>query len=211
MIQDIEVQRRQKISQNLKGKIPWNKGLKNWRVLSDETRRKIGLAHKGKTVIVSEATKQKISNTLKGRLPKNLSALHSMPYTEERKLKIGIAHKGRTHTDETKRKISDAKRNPLKPLYKAIRECYKYCEWRSSIYKRDNYTCTICGKRGVELNADHYPKRFVDILRELKIDTIEKALDCLEIWDLGVGRTLCKECHIKTDTYGSNFKKRVIK
>jgi 5-methylcytosine-specific restriction endonuclease McrA len=211
MIRDKEVLRRQKISQKLKGRTPWNKGLKNWRVISDETRRKIGLAHKGKMVIVSDETRKKISQTMKGKSPKNLELLHTIPYTDERRKKLSVAHKGKTLSEETRRKISNSKRNPLKPLYKAVRECYKYREWRTSIYRRDNYTCSLCGKRGCELNADHYPKRFVDILRELEIDTIVKALNCPNIWDLNAGRTLCKKCHMKTETYGRNFKEKVIK
>lgn len=62
--------------------------------------------------------------------------------------------------------------------------------WRKLIYKKDDYTCQFCGQRGGKLNADHikpfsrYP--------ELK-------------WDLSNGRTLCIDCHKKTDTYGGKL------
>ncbi len=62
----------------------------------------------------------------------------------------------------------------------------EYKEWRKNVFERDNYTCVLCGDRGVELNADHikswahYP--------ELR-------------YNLDNGRTLCVECHKKTPNY----------
>lgn len=201
MIDDNEIQRRLKISQTLKGRVPWNKGLKNWRVISDETRRKIGLAHKGKTVVVSEETKRKISQTMKGRKPANLESLHTLPRTKKWRNKIGLAHKGLRHTEDTKRRISEKKRNPLRPVYRATRECYQYRKWRTTIFKRDNYTCQLCKKRGGTLHADHI-KSFVSILKENKIETIAQALKCAELWDTKNGRLLCIDCHRKTLTWG---------
>jgi 5-methylcytosine-specific restriction endonuclease McrA len=150
--------------------------------------------------------RQKISETLKGRIPKNLTQLHSMSYTTERRQKISKASQGRKHTEETKRKISEAKRDPLRPVYRAVRECYKSREWRVSIFKRDNYTCVICKIRGGTLNADHYPKRFVDILRKNNIISVEQALDLDELWNIENGRTLCVKCHTETDTWGNKFR-----
>ena len=189
-----------------KGYTPWNKGKKmplGW--VNEETRRKIGLAHKGKKVVITEEMRRKNSEAHKGKMPKNLSYLHSLPFTEEHKRKIGLAHKGMKHTEETKRRISEAKRNPLTPLYIAIRECYKYRQWRTDIFRRDNFICVLCGERGGELNADHYPKRFTDIIRESGIKTIEEALDLKELWNIEYGRTLCRKCHSQTDTWGNKF------
>lgn len=65
---------------------------------------------------------------------------------------------------------------------------YELNEWRKLVFKRDNYTCQHCNQYGGKLQADHikpycaYP--------ELR-------------WDLDNGRTLCVDCHKKTDTYGS--------
>lgn len=63
----------------------------------------------------------------------------------------------------------------------------EYREWRRKVFERDNYTCKHCNVRGGYLEADHikpwcnYP--------ELRY--------CVDN-----GRTLCKDCHKRTDTYG---------
>jgi len=42
---------------------------------------------------------------------------------------------------------------------------------------------------------------------ERAITTVEEALNCPELWDLSNGRTLCKPCHRKTDTWGKGVYK----
>lgn len=60
------------------------------------------------------------------------------------------------------------------------RKTVEYNDWRQFVFKRDNYTCNKCCKKGGELNAHHifpfhkYPKRRLLV---------------------GNGITLCKECH----------------
>lgn len=73
-----------------------------------------------------------------------------------------------------------------------IRQSREYKLWREAVFKKDNFTCRFCNARNgngkkIILNADHiksfcdYPKlRFV-------VDN---------------GRTLCDNCHKKTDNYG---------
>lgn len=73
-------------------------------------------------------------------------------------------------------------------LQKRLRQSTLYKLWRKAVFQRDNYTCVICNVRGGTLNADHI-KRFADY-PELR-------------FDINNGRTLCKECHLKTDTYGN--------
>jgi 5-methylcytosine-specific restriction endonuclease McrA len=86
-------------------------------------------------------------------------------------------------------------------LRKRIRELAEYKEWHSLILERDNYLCVICNTRGSGLDVDHIIK-FEKIILEQDIWTTEKAKTIPILWDTLNGRTLCKECHRKTDTYG---------
>lgn len=94
----------------------------------------------------------------------------------------------------------------ITPLTKTIRHCFKYRQWHSDIFERDDYTCQKCGKRGVRLHVDHI-KAFARIFEENHIKSLEDAINCEEFWNINNGRTLCKECHKKTDTYGGKYKK----
>jgi hypothetical protein len=64
---------KKKISETLKGNVPWNKGKTGVQIgsrlgveVSEETRAKMSISHKGK--VMSDLQKQKISATLKGRV-----------------------------------------------------------------------------------------------------------------------------------------------
>jgi hypothetical protein len=72
-----------------------------------------------------------------------------------------------------------------------IRKSLEYELWRKAVFYRDNYTCIWCGNTSIEIHADHI-KPF-SLFPELRF-----AIDN--------GRTLCKDCHKKTDTYGSKIK-----
>ena len=76
------------------------------------------------------------------------------------------------------------------PKNKLLRFCKDYKEWREQVFKRDEYRCQQCNKRGGELNADHI-KPF-SLFPELR-------------FTLSNGRTLCVECHKKTETYGGKI------
>lgn len=92
--------------------------------------------------------------------------------------------------------------NKKRPFQKAIRQLFKYVEWRTTIFTRDNFTCVLCNATKVYVEADHFPVRFIDILNKNKIETFDQALACEELWDISNGRTLCKPCHLKTITWG---------
>lgn len=70
---------------------------------------------------------------------------------------------------------------------KAFRNSLEYRVWRKRVFERDQYTCQNCDQIGGELNADHI-KPFA-LYTELRLD-------------LNNGRTLCRQCHLKTPTWG---------
>ena len=66
-----------------------------------------------------------------------------------------------------------------------------YRDWRKAVFERDNFECIWCGSTE-NLNADHIkPFAYFPELR-FAIDN---------------GRTLCKKCHRKTDTWGKGVYK----
>lgn len=90
-----------------------------------------------------------------------------------------------------------------------IRSLLVYKNWRRKVLKRDNYTCQKCGVKSgcghkVYLHTDH-KKKFSQILYENNIKTIKDALKCKELWETDNGRVLCRECHLKTDSWGGGL------
>lgn len=85
-------------------------------------------------------------------------------------------------------------------LQSLIRESAKYRLWRQQVWERDGYTCQLCFKRG-KICADHIIS-FLELLLENKIDGYDKAMESNKLWNIENGRTLCYDCHYKTDNYG---------
>ena len=74
----------------------------------------------------------------------------------------------------------------ITPERRAIRVSLEYKIWRRAVFERDDWTCVWCGRRGVVIHADHIkPFAYFPELR-FAIDN---------------GRTLCRECHLTTETY----------
>ena len=118
--------------------------------------------------------------------------------------------KGFTPWNKGKRHLAGEK-NPnwqggITKLSSKIRSCFEYRQWRSDVFSRDDFTCQLCDMRGGELNVDHFPISFAEIFHTNQIDSIEKALECEEFWNINNGRTLCVDCHKKTDNYLNNKK-----
>lgn len=107
--------------------------------------------------------------------------------------------KGEKVPVERRMAISRALDHGLTKLSIKIRTNIQYSKWRESIFKRDNYTCQICGiKSGcgkkVEFNAHHLVQLSV-LIEQNSISNLEEAIKCKNLWSLDNGITLCKSCH----------------
>ncbi len=79
----------------------------------------------------------------------------------------------------------------LSKLKKRDRNTPEYKQWRCEVFERDKYTCQVCWKSGVKLNA-HHIKRWADN-EELRLD-------------VNNGLTLCEPCH-KTEHKAGKYEK----
>lgn len=84
----------------------------------------------------------------------------------------------------------------VSPLNARVRRSPKYRRWVKIVLERDDWTCQICEKRGGNLEVDHFPKMFSQIMST--VSSYTEALNAKELWDTGNGRTLCVTCHNKT-------------
>ena len=165
-----------------------------------ETLKKMSDAKKGKKL--SNETKKKMSELRK----KKNNPFFGKRHTEEAKKKMRISRKKQVFTIETREKLSRSHRREksylwkggITPLTRAIRRGFKYRQWRSDVFLRDDFTCSVCGVRGVYLEAHHSKISFSDIFIKNKIKTVEQADKCEEFWDTRNGITLCVDCHNKT-------------
>lgn len=107
--------------------------------------------------------------------------------------KNGLGHR---HSPETRALMSRRARRGADSNFwrggktdeaKRLKSSAEYRQWREEVFRRDWYTCQICGEYGGKLHADHI-KRF-SAFPELR-------------FDVDNGRTLCESCHKETPTYG---------
>lgn len=68
-----------------------------------------------------------------------------------------------------------------------IRQSIEYKQWRKAVFNRDRFTCQACGQIGGDLHADH--ELPFSLFPDLRFEVLN-------------GQTLCRECHLKTDTWG---------
>lgn len=124
----------------------------------------------GKNWKLSDKAKQNHSKSLLGKKK-----------TLRHRINMGMSHKGLLAKEK-----NPNWRGGISKENEIIRKSFTYKLWRETIFERDNYTCVLCGKNGVELNADHIkPFAYYPELR-FKVTN---------------GRTLCVPCHKATDNY----------
>jgi 5-methylcytosine-specific restriction endonuclease McrA len=107
----------------------------------------------------------------------------SRGHSEETRKKISVVQREKRIRGEDHPNWRGGKRNERR---KAM-ATFEYRDWRTAVFTRDNYTCQCCGQKGQYLEADHIKPwcAFPDLR-----------------YDINNGRTLCRPCHMKQDTYG---------
>ena len=193
----------------------WNKGLKGIKSPFE------GRKH-------SEESKKKTSETLKRIGHKPINNGHpwneGKKWSEEIKDKISKSHKGKKLSEYAKKiaveTLKKNRKNVKSPkgenhpnwkggitsLRNKIWHLREDKEWRKKILERDKYKCVLCDKVGGKLNVDHIIP-FCYLIEKNKIKNTYDAIKCEDLWDIKNGRTLCIECHKKTDTYMNKAKK----
>jgi len=196
-----------------RGRAPWNKGRTG--VYSDAVRRRMSRTAKLRGMVIlnrgkyerSPQEKRRLAELCRGncvnRRPSYGMRGKTMSPAARAKIRewcrqhpeLLTYNKGRKLTSEQRKKWADVRRGSKSHLWQggktaqnaAIRNSVEYRLWRDAVFQRDGYSCVVGGKaHGTELEADHI-KPFA-LFPELR-------------FEVSNGRTLCKACHRKTDTY----------
>lgn len=187
---------------------------------SEETRRKISEAGKGRKQ--TEDTKRKIgihNRALIALGKHNLQALTPEQRALASKNKPPTLNLTEAERDR-RRNFFSGSNNPkwaggVTPLTMKIRLCNKYAQWRKAVFRRDNWTCQKCKRRGCPLEGHHlFP--FCMLIRELfetfsGKPTFEDAMAFDKLWDISNGLTLCESCHdSEREYFGNQHENRLL-
>lgn len=150
---------------------------------SDEWKKKIGEAGRGRMWSLEHRAKMLIIRRKTNSSPEYRSMMSRIK-------------RGTKFDDAFKEKCRAKKIGVLNPnwnnnaTYRSgkIRQSAPYRMWRQAVLKRDNYACVQCLST-YRPEADH-----------IKPMTLNPSL----MFNLDNGRTLCRECHKKTPTWGFN-------
>jgi 5-methylcytosine-specific restriction endonuclease McrA len=171
--------------------------------MTDEQRKKMSLAKLGArnprfgkpgTCLGRKQTLEQLQKIREARARQVITIEHRRKISES--LKRAYAE-GRKRRDTSLWYIDGRHQGNRHQGNRKIKTSFEYRVWRESVFKRDNYTCQGCGVRGGELQAHHIKPQ--SIYPELR-------------FDLANGLTLCRPCHLKTDSFGmrTNLVKRAL-
>jgi len=113
--------------------------------------------------------KDKFSDLLKG------NALHTTPHSEETKLKISKS----TYHSNLKGENNSNWKGGISTERNSKRNSTEYKHWRTSVFKRDNFTCQKCGNTKEYLHAHH----------------LKPFSEEMDNFDVCNGLTVCYKCH----------------
>lgn len=163
-------------------------------------------AHREKLSIAALGNKNGLGHRKTDASRKAISKGHKgKRLTDEHRKKLSQAKLGKVLSEEHRKKIAESHRGEKSHFWdggktaegRLIRGSIEYKLWRQAVFRRDDWRCVWCCKRGIELNADHI--RPFSTHPELRLE-------------LSNGRTLCVECHKTTDTYkGRALKLKLLK
>jgi len=183
------------------GNVPWNKGKRDNKIVICPTcNNKIRTRYDGQ-VYCNQRCYSK-SPKLKRLSKKSYLILNN----KKKRWRKGTGGKGFVNKTTFKKRDPRilGKNNPrwkggITKFQEKVRKLPEYSLWRKNIFKRDNWTCQICGIKGCKLEA-HHIKEFNLILKTMKILKIKEAIKCSELWNTNNGVTVCLDCHNKTKT-----------
>lgn len=182
----------------LRGRVSPMKGV----IMSESSREKMSTSHTG--LKLTDAHRANISKGNKGlkRTPEqceNIARGHiGQPCLTETRKKLSIINSGEKHPRWGKRGAdSPTWRGGLTAANDAFRNSFAHREWRNAVFAKNNYTCVSCGQVRGDIEADH--------IKPLSIYNGTKGYPDIRL-DVSNGRTLCRTCHRKTDTYGMRGK-----
>jgi nitrate/TMAO reductase-like tetraheme cytochrome c subunit len=137
---------------------------------------------------------------IKGRI----SNRKGVSLSSETKRKISLANIGKKVSLETRLKLSNSRKGENNPAWKGGMTRLHYGsnkverirfrkEMQKLVFKRDNYTCQMCGSNG-----------------DLQVDHIQSWADYVELrFEMSNLRTLCMDCHYLI-TYGKPKPKDIV-
>lgn len=149
--------------------------------LKENTKKLISLSKIGKSIKKPEGFGQKISKALKG-IKKTKEHCENLSKGQIKRFSNG---KHPSYKDG------------ITEFIKRLRCTKKYIDWRTSIFRRDNYLCATCSKKG-NLQV-HHKTKLVKLIRKYQIKNTTDAYLCEPLWEMDLEITVCKICHEKLE------------